>query len=122
MIKGVNAGNGIQVNGGYVSWPQFYNNQNTSGNTLVGQVRYNGSTQTMEVYDGHTWLMMANSYPTVELSGEVQSIINWARMKIAEESRIRELAAKHPSVADALEAVARAEEQVKIVAALVDNA
>jgi hypothetical protein len=40
---------------------------------------------------------------------------------MAEEARIRELAAKHPTVADALDAVARAEEQVKIVAALVDH-
>jgi hypothetical protein len=40
--------------------------------------------------------------------------------KMAEEARIKELAAKHPTVADALEAVAKAEEQVRIVAALVD--
>lgn len=121
MIKGVNSGNGIQVNSGYTSWPQFYNNSLSSNNTLVGQVRYNGSSQNFEVYDGSTWLMMSSSYPTVELSGEVQSIINWARMKMAEEARIKELAAKHPSVADALEAVKQAEEQVKVVAALVDN-
>ena len=122
MIKGVNAGNGVQVSGGYVSWPQFYNSPSSSGNTLIGQVRYNGSSQNLEVYDGNSWIMMASTYPTVELSGEVQAVLNWARIKMAEESRMRKLAAKHPSVADALQAVAQAEEQVKIVAALVDNA
>lgn len=121
MIKGITAGPGLQINNGYTSWPAFYNNSSSSNNTLVGQVRYNGSSQNMEVYDGVTWLTMAASYPTVELGGEVQSILNWARMKMAEEARIKELAAKHPSVADALEAVKQAEEQVKIVAALVDN-
>jgi hypothetical protein len=119
MIKSITAGTGLQVNNGYMSWPQFYNNN--SANTLVGQVRYNGSSQNMEVYDGTTWLQMASSYPTIELNGEVQSVLQWARTKMAEEARIRELAAKHPTVADALDAVARAEEQVKIVAALVDH-
>lgn len=120
MIKGVSAGNGLQVNNGYVSWPQFYNSPSSSGNTLIGQVRYNGSSQNMEVYDGSVWLTMGGAYTTVELSGEVQSVLNWARTKMAEEARILELAARHPAVADALQAVAKAEEQVKIVAALVE--
>jgi hypothetical protein len=120
MIKSINGSNGISINGGYSTWPQFYNNN--SSNTLVGQVRYNGSSQNMEVYDGSSWLTMTSSYPTVELSGDVQSILNWARVKMLEEQRIQELAAKHPSVADALQAVKQAEEQVKIVAALVDTA
>jgi hypothetical protein len=119
MIKSINGSNGITISGGHSTWPQFYNNN--SANTLVGQIRYNGSNQNMEVYDGSTWLTMTSSYPTVELSGDVQSVLNWARTKMVEEARIKELAAKHPTVADALQAVAQAEEQVKIVAALVDT-
>ena len=122
MIKGLNTGTGVQVNGGYTSWPSFYNTSSASNNTLVGQVRYNGASQNMEVYDGISWLTMGSSYPTIELSGDVQAVVVWAKMKMAEEARIRELAAKHPAVAEALQAVAQAEEQVKIVAALVDNA
>jgi hypothetical protein len=64
---------------------------------------------------------MSSGHPSVELSGDVQSILNWARIKMAEEVRIKELAAKHPTVADAIDAVKKAEEQVRIVAALVDN-
>lgn len=120
MIKNINGGNGITVNNSYSSWPSFYNNN--SNNSLVGQMRYNGSSQTVEVYDGNTWLMVNSNYPTIELSSDVQAVINWARAKIAEEARIKELAAKHPTVADALNAVAKAEEQVRIVAALVDTA
>ena len=121
MIKTISPGSGISVQNNYSTWPSFYNNGATSNNTLVGQVRYNGSSQTMEVYDGMTWLTLTPSYPTVELTGEVQAILNWAKEKIHEEARIRELAAKHPSVADALQAVAVAEDQVRIVAALVDT-
>lgn len=120
MIKGINSGSGLQVNNGYFNWPQFYNSPNTSGNTLIGQVRYNGSSQCFEVYDGNSWIMMQSSYPTIELSGHVQAVISWAQGKMTEEARIKELATKHPTVADALQAVARAEEQVKIAVALCD--
>ena len=121
MIKSINGGNGITINSGYTTWPQFYNSPSTSGNTLIGQIRYNGSSQNFEVYDGNSWLMLASNYPTVELTGDVQAILNWAREKIHEENRVKELAAKHPSVADALAAVAHAEEQVRIVTALVNT-
>lgn len=121
MIKSINGGPGIQINNGSLSWPSFYNNAATSGNTLIGQVRYSGSSQNLEVYDGNNWLMISGSYPMIELSGEVQSILSWARIKMAEEERIKQLAAKHPSVADALQAVAYAEEQVRIVTALVET-
>ena len=122
MIKGLNTGTGLTVNNGYTSWPNFYNNSASNGNTLVGHMRYNGSAQCVEVYDGMTWLSMGSSYPTIELAPHVQAVVTWAQTKMAEESRLRELAAKHPTLADALEAVKQAEEQVKIVAALVDNA
>lgn len=122
MIKSINGGNGLQITNNYNTWPTFYNNPQSTGNTLIGQVRYNGSSQNLEVYDGNSWLIMTSAYPTIELSPEVQSVVNWARMKMAEEYRIKELAAKHPTVADALKAVELAEEQVKVVAALVDNA
>jgi hypothetical protein len=120
MIKTINGGPGIKVNNGYNTWPSFYNSP-SNGNSLVGQLRYNGSSQNLEVYDGSTWIMMANMHPTVELTGDVQAILNWAREKIHEENRIKALADKHPSVADALQAVAHAEEQVRIVAALVQE-
>ncbi len=122
MIKSINGGSGIQITGGSLSWPSFYNSASSSGNTLIGQVRYDGSSQNLEVYDGNSWLTVSSSYPMIELSGEVQSILTWARIKMAEEERIKQLAAKHPTVADALNAVARAEEQVRIAAALVDTA
>lgn len=121
MIKGINTGTGLTVNNGYTSWPNFYNNSASNGNTLVGQMRYNGSAQCIEVYDGMTWLSMGSSYATVELAPHVQAVVTWAQTKMAEESRLRELAAQHPMLADALEAAERAKEQVQIIAALVET-
>ncbi len=120
MIKNISPGTGITINGGHVSWPNFYNTP--SGNSLVGQMRYNGNNQCIEVYDGSSWLAMGTAYPTIDLAPHVQAVVTWAQIKMAEEARIKELAAKHPTVADALEAVKQAEEQVRIVAALVDTA
>lgn len=121
MIKGINTGIGLQVDGGYTSWPQFYNNSTASNNTLVGQVRYNGASQNMEIYDGNSWLTLTSVYPTVNLSQDVQNVIAWAKHKMVEEARIKELAAKHPAVADAVNAVNRANEQLKIVTALAET-
>jgi hypothetical protein len=120
MIKNLSPGIGITINNSYSSWPTFYNSIQNTGNSLIGQVRYNGSSQNLEVFDGNSWLIVNSSHPTIELAPHVQSVVAWAQTKMAEESRLKELAAKHPTVADALEAVRRAEEQVKIVAALVD--
>jgi hypothetical protein len=121
MIKNITPGTGITVNNSSSLWPSFYNSISSSGNNLIGQMRYNGSSQNIEVYDGSSWLMMSPAYPTIDLAPHVQAVVAWAQGKMAEETRFRELAAKHPTVADALEALQRAEEQVQIVAALVQE-
>ena len=122
MIKNITPGSGITINNNHSStWPSFYNSVQSTGNSLVGQLRYNGGNQNLEVYDGNSWLMMNSAYPTIELAPHVQAVVAWTQTKMAEEARIAKLAAKHPSVADALEALKKAEEQVQIITALVDT-
>jgi hypothetical protein len=121
MIKNITPGSGITINNNYSTWPSFYNTVSSTGNSLVGQLRYNGSSQNLEVYDGNSWISMLTSYPTIELAPHVQAVVAWAQSKMAEEAQVRELAAKHPAMADALAAVDKAQEQVRIVAALVDT-
>lgn len=119
MIKTINGGTGISVSGASTNWPSFYNSTAASGNTLIGQMRYNGSTQTTEVYDGACWMPLTPAYPMIELSGEVQTILNWAKAKMVEESRLKQLATQYPSLKDALDQLEHAQEQVRIVEALV---
>jgi hypothetical protein len=121
MIKNITPGPGLTINNSHSAWPSFYNTVSSTGNSLVGQLRYNGSSQNLEVYDGNSWLMMNSAYPTIELAPHVQAVVAWAQTKMAEESRIAKLAAKHPAVADAVEALKKAEEQVQIITALVDT-
>jgi hypothetical protein len=75
----------------------------------------------MEVYDGNVWLTMTSSYPQIELAPHVQAVVQWAQTKMAEEAELKALAEKHPALKDAIDALHKAEEQVKIVSALVDT-
>lgn len=113
MIKSIQGTSGITVSS---MSPPYINMSNAS----AGTVRYNGNMGAMEVYDGSSWLTLSQS-ATVSLDYSAQEALNWARSKMAEEARIKELAAQHPTVANAVAAVALAEEQLKVVAALVDT-
>jgi len=113
MIRNLTAGYGIHVTNNSYSTPYIDPNRPSAG-----MVRYLNNN--LEIYDGSSWMVMQSSYPQVELDGHVQAVINWAQGKMEEEARIKELAAKHPTVADALLARDRAEDAVRIAAALCD--
>lgn len=113
MIKGVMGGQGITVSNSYNSFPYVPSNPS---NPIQGMVRLHN--QDLQVFDGSSWLTLGGAFPSVELSPEVQSVLNWARAKMVEESRVRELAKKHPTVQAALDAVAQAEQELKLIAEL----
>ena len=108
MIKGINGGTHVVVTGGATSGP-YVNNH--SGNAMVGMVRYYNNN--LEVYDGMTWLQIAGSYATIDLTGSANTAINWAMTKMAEEAELVKLAAEHPAVKAAYENMKRASEQLK---------
>ena len=114
MIRNITAGYGIHI-GGTTSYSTPYID---STRPSAGMVRYLNNN--LEIYDGSSWITMQTSYPQVELSSDVQSVIAWAQAKMAEEARIAKLAANHPTVADALLARDRAEDAVRIAVALCD--
>jgi hypothetical protein len=109
MIRSISAGPGLGVAGGTVSYPCINMN-----NTSAGMVRYNGNTQNFEVYDGSTWMTMYSSAATVTLDYDVQNILNWAKDKMAEDLRLKELAQKHPGIADL-------QEKLEVMIALVQQ-
>lgn len=114
MIRNITGGAGIHISGNTFSMP--YVNMN---NPSAGMVRYNGSS--LEVYDGLAWILWTGAVPHVELDVRSVETLNWARNKMDEERRMQELAAKHPTVADALAARDRAEEAVRIAVAMCDT-
>ena len=114
MINTILNGAGINVIVGGSSTPYI-----DMTRTSAGMVRYNNNN--FEVYDGNSWIIMSSGMVQVSLDGVTLESLQWVRRKMTEEKRLEELAKNHPAVADAMTAVAQAQEQVAIVAALVQQ-
>ena len=113
MIKGLMGQGNIVVSGGNTSVP--YVNQNSS-NGFQGIMRINGSD--IQYHDNGMWNNVGTSYATVQLTGETETLLQWVRLKKAEEDERSNLAKSHPAVAKALNAVKKAEEQLDLVVKL----
>lgn len=113
MIRTISAGEGINISGNIYNAPYI-----DTTKPSAGLVRY--TNDNLEVYDGSSWLPLHSSYPQIEISDHVKAILAWAQDKIAEEERLKELAAHYPTVADALIAKDRAQEALCIAVTLCD--
>ena len=69
------------------------------GSMSAGMVRYNSSSQNLEVYDGNAWLMLSGS-ADVGLSPEAQATLDWAYRKMKEDEELELLMSKHPGLKD----------------------
>jgi hypothetical protein len=92
---------------------------NYSGAQGLGNIRFNTSTQSLEVYDGSMWRPMEMGMTTVSLTQDAVDAIGWVNQKRLEEMKIKELAERHPAVADQLAAVQEAEEKLRMLTLLV---
>jgi flagellar hook-basal body complex protein FliE len=86
----------------------------------AGMVRFNTSNQHLEAFDGNIWIRLAD-HQNLSMTQEAVDAIRWARDKIAEEQRLKQLAEKHPGVADAMQELQRASEQLEIMVQLVNQ-
>ena len=94
MIRSINStGPYLHVNGGNPP-PTYFNHSAPS----AGMVRFFNNT--MEVYDGTSWVPIGSLHSTIEMTPEAVEILNWGRAKMAEENRIKELADQHPGIKD----------------------
>lgn len=116
MIKGLMGGQGLTVLSGNNSLQ--YVNQNTT-NPMQGMIRVWGTD--MQVFDGTAWQNIQSSYATVELNGEVQSIIQWAREERDKQLARTRLVRDNPALQKALESIQKAEANFDILAKFVEN-
>lgn len=119
MIKGVLGGTGVVVSGGSASVPYINMNSGSMGNPMQGMVRINGSD--LQVFDGTAWLSVQSSYVTVDLNGDYQSIIEWARVQRDKQYKREALVKDNPALKKAMEAIERAEANFDILAKFVEN-
>jgi hypothetical protein len=116
MIKGLMGGSGVTVMGGDTSMP--YINQNHT-NPSQGMLRIYGSD--MQVFDGNNWMTLGTSYATVELNGDTQSIIQWAREQRDKQYKREQLIKDNPALQNAMDAIERAEANFNLLAKFVEN-
>jgi hypothetical protein len=115
MIKGITESGRYTIvsNGDASTYVNSY-----SGQHGVGNMRFNTSTQNMEVFDGNNWVMLGMGYASVGLTPDAESLLDWARNKRDEEMAWKSLAEKNQAVKIALEKVEEAKRQLDITAKL----
>jgi hypothetical protein len=116
MIKNI-IGHGKYMNviGGSVS--NYITNY--SGAQGVGNIRFNTVNQSMEVYDGNSWMGLQMGHVNVGLNAEAESILDWAKKKRDEEIEIDLLAAANPAIKNLLEQIKEKEDQIQMVITLI---
>jgi len=80
----------------------------------VGNLRFNTSNQTMEVYDGMAWITLSMGSAAIGLNREAEELLDWARMKRDEEIKLSALSETHPAVKIALDNLTKAKEQLDV--------
>ena len=118
MIKNI-AGGGkyLTVTGGSNS--TYVNN--FSGAQGVGNMRYNTSSQNIEIYDGNNWVPMQSGYATVTMTPEAESLLDWAKIKRAEEDYLKVEAQKNPAINDLLEQRKDIDSKIQMVKTLIQS-
>ena len=116
MIRTISGSKYIQVSGGMHTNPYI-----SPGASGAGMVRWNSSMNCLEVNDGNSWQQLHSAHPVITLTSDAETLLDWARAKRDEEWRIAALAAKNPTVADALAAVQLAKEKLQVVTVLCDT-
>jgi len=88
-----------------------------------GMMRWNGNNNSIEVFDGSTnlWQTMYGKTADIQLSPQIQAVISWAHLKMAEESEWEKLATTNDAVKIALENMKKAKQQLDITAKLVKD-
>lgn len=117
MIRNISSsGRYVQVVGGNTNVPYI-----NSGQQSAGMLRYNTSSQNVEVYDGSSWQQLDSGYVSVGLSGEAESLLDWARQERNRQAMREQLIKDNPALQKAWEAVKRAEDNFDILSKFVEN-
>ena len=92
-----------------------------SGLQGVGNMRYNTSSQNMEVFDGSNWVMLNMAMPSIGLNTDAESLLDWARQKRIEELELQALAQEHPSIKDLVNDIEKKKDQIKMIRTLIKS-
>ena len=88
----------IQSNGSSPGWYQI--DQSYQLPNITGAVQWNGASKCFEVSNGASWTRIDNAIQ-VHHNPDLQKIIAWANIKIAEEEEMQNLRSKYPALDEA---------------------
>ena len=95
MIKNLHSStNHIQIGNSYSHVPPI-----SPGAQSAGMLRWNTSSNTIEVYNGVAWFGVETS-ADIFLSDSAQRALDWAVTKMKEEEQLKDLIARHPGLRD----------------------
>ena len=95
MIKNLHSStNHIQIGNSYSHVPPI-----SPGAQSAGMLRWNTSSNTIEVYNGVAWFGVETS-ADITLSDSAQQALDWAVDKMKEEARLQDLMSRHPGLKD----------------------
>ena len=80
-----------------------------------GQVRFNGTTQLLETYNGWAWMPIIPQTTSLGLSDEAESLLDWAKKKREEDLAIERLAETSVTIAGLLREKKDLEDKIKMV-------
>lgn len=113
MIRTINGqGKYVMVNGGMPA--TTYINY-TSSSMMVGDLRFNPTSQCIEVYDGNAWQLLGTSHATIELTPAAEDALTWAIKKQNEELVLEQTAKNNPAIADLLDQRKKIDEKIKVI-------
>jgi hypothetical protein len=120
MLKGLNtSGRYLEVVGGTAATHVSRTYNSSSHNQ--GQMMYDLDSQCMKVFDGNSWIVLAGSYATVNLSYEAQSLLDWAQFKRAEERKLEKLLEEHPQLKEAYNDLKNEQEKFDLLVTLAEK-
>jgi glycerol kinase len=90
-----------------------------SPNPMHGAVRIINGQQ--EIFNGEHWEKNRGQVVQIGITNRTEAVLAWAEGKMLQEAKAQEMARTKPAVADALDAVARAEEQLKLILLLTEQ-
>lgn len=90
-----------------------------TSNPVTGMISYDGSSQTMKVFDGNSFQTIGGGSASVNLTPQAVSILQWAEKKMLEEAERNKLAETNPAIKDLLDQLKEKEEQLRVVLTLI---
>jgi hypothetical protein len=90
-------------------------------NPITGMVAYDGSSQSLKIYDGGCWQTVGGGSANINLSANAISILKWAEKKMLEEREREQLAETNPAIKDLVNQIKEKEEQIKMVQTLLKS-